>query len=104
LRRSGEWRTERRQIPRVSAHPLETLREDASEACPLPIDHVRHVASLAQAGAGSRSSARATFATSSRNSTFGTGADFVDNRPNVGTELGQRLGQSKEFHTRPDRA
>ena len=38
-----------RQIPRVSAHPLETLREDASEACPLPIDHVRHVASLAQA-------------------------------------------------------
>jgi hypothetical protein len=38
-----------RQIPRVSAHPLQTLREDASEACPLPIDHVRHVASLAQA-------------------------------------------------------
>ena len=31
------------------AHPLETLREDALEACPLPIDHVRHVASLAQA-------------------------------------------------------
>jgi hypothetical protein len=26
-----------------------TLREDGLEACPLPIDHVRHVASLAQA-------------------------------------------------------
>ena len=37
------------KIPRVSAHPLETLREDALGACPLPIDHVRHVASLAQA-------------------------------------------------------
>jgi hypothetical protein len=51
-----------------------------------------------------RSSARATFATSSRKSTFGMGADFADNRPIVGTELGQRLGQSKGFHTRPDRA
>src|SRR6266550_1218287 len=48
----------------------------------------------------SRSSARATFATSSRKSTFGMGADFADNRPIVGTELGQRLGQSKGFHTR----
>ena len=37
-------------------------------------------------------------------STFGMGADFADNRPIVGTELGQRLGQSKGFNTRPDRA
>jgi len=50
-----------------------------------------------------RSSARATFATSSRKSTFGMGADFADNRPIVGTELGQRLGQSKGFHARRDR-
>jgi len=35
---------------------------------------------------------------------FGMGADFADNRPIVGTELEQRLGQSKGFHTRPDRA
>jgi hypothetical protein len=78
---------------RVSAHPLETFREDASEACPLPIDHVRHVASLAQAALLKK---------------FGKSdaCDFFaeDNRPIVGTELGQRLGQSKGFHTRPDRA
>jgi hypothetical protein len=38
---------------------------------------------------------RATFATSSRKSTLGMGADFADNRPIVGTELGQRLGLKK---------
>src|SRR5438876_3151064 len=42
---------------------------------PLPIDHVRHVAALRPRC--SRSSARATFATSSRKSTFGMGADFA---------------------------
>ena len=30
--------------------------------------------------------------TSSRKSTFGMGADFADNRPIVGTELGRYLG------------
>ena len=44
------------------------------------------------------------YPTSSRKSTFGVEADFADNRPIVGTELGQRLGQSKGSHTRPDRA
>jgi hypothetical protein len=39
--------------------------------------------------------------TSSRKSTFGMAADFADNRPIVGTELEQRLGQSKGFHARP---
>ena len=50
--------------------------------------------SVPRSGRAAQEARRATFATSSRNSTFGTGAEFVDNRPIVGTELGQRLGQS----------
>src|SRR5207244_9318926 len=48
----------------------------------------------------SRSSARATFATSSRKSTFGMGADFADNRPIVGKGVGTTVGTIEGGSTR----
>jgi len=80
------------------------MRQHCSEACPLPIDHVRHVASLAQA-ALLKKFGKSDVCDFFAEIDFRHGSRFRrDNRPIVGTELGQRLGQSKGFHTRPDRA
>ena len=85
-------------IPRRSSH------SPAVESH-LPIHHVCHVASLAQAALLKKFGKSDVYDFLAEiGNRLSVWADFADNRPIVGTELGQRLGQSKGFHTRPDRA
>jgi len=63
-----------------------------------PIDHVGHLATLAQA-ALLKKFGKSDVYDFFRKSTFGMAADFADNRPIVGTELGTMVGTAE---TAPD--